>query len=630
MAATPLIYYAEDMSAPSHSRARVLSASDYRAARTCPAKLFFRKNSYLDNREGDPYAGLLADGTFMVKALARARYPQAISIDAAFSLADAARATMSALNEPYVVVANPILMSGRRWARTDLLDRQGDVVRLIDVRSRSFDGAAHIERKRFGGKGVFRGKRKPWPLVAAWVPLMEELAFKVACLRAAMPQSRIVPYLALIDTSKPAGLDNVPSFFALERNDRSLEARFLGDAATLAQLDLMTEVDCSEEVGLTADIVTAASEFFEAHLDSDLITILEEGVVRGSHCGHCEYRREGDPESGFNQCWGKLGTVSPHVLELFSVGPLTAADGMPMVESLFQAGKASLFDVPTDRLVTRDGIPGATNIRQLRQIERTRSGEPYVGPGLRSAIDALEYPLHFIDFEASRLALPYHKGMRPYGVVAFQWSCHTVDKPGADPRHSEWLNAEDIWPNESFAESLRRQVGNHGSLLTWSHFESGTLSDIAGEMRAAGRGTPDLLAWLDEVNRRIVDLEAWAKLHYYHPGMRGSTSIKVVLDALWQATPSMRSRYQQITGQGTSKDIDPYHALPPTEIAGKPQAVREGTAAIGAYQAMMYGPDKDAAGAKEGWSRLLREYCGLDTLAMVLVFEHWYSLVMNS
>lgn len=37
-------------------------------------------------------------------------------------------------------------------------------------------------------------------------------------------------------------------------------------------------------------------------------------------------------------------------------------------------------------------------------------------------IEALTGPIHCIDFETSRLALLYHRGMRPYGPVTFQWS----------------------------------------------------------------------------------------------------------------------------------------------------------------------------------------------------------------
>ena len=41
-------------------------------------------------------------------------------------------------------------------------------------------------------------------------------------------------------------------------------------------------------------------------------------------------------------------------------------------------------------------------------------------------IETLTGPIHCIDFETSRLALLYHRGMRPYGLVTFQWIAHTA------------------------------------------------------------------------------------------------------------------------------------------------------------------------------------------------------------
>ena len=41
----------------------------------------------------------------------------------------------------------------------------------------------------------------------------------------------------------------------------------------------------------------------------------------------------------------------------------------------------------------------------------------------------------FVDFETATAALPYHKGMSPYETVAFQWSCHTIRQPNAEPEH---------------------------------------------------------------------------------------------------------------------------------------------------------------------------------------------------
>ena len=50
---------------------RTLSKSDFKIARTCDAKLFFRENGYPDAREDDPYLRMLAAGGYMVEARRR-------------------------------------------------------------------------------------------------------------------------------------------------------------------------------------------------------------------------------------------------------------------------------------------------------------------------------------------------------------------------------------------------------------------------------------------------------------------------------------------------------------------------------------------------------------------------------
>jgi hypothetical protein len=42
-----------------------------------------------------------------------------------------------------------------------------------------------------------------------------------------------------------------------------------------------------------------------------------------------------------------------------------------------------------------------------------------------------------------------------------------------------------------------------------------------------------------------------------------------------------------------------------------------------AYQEMMYGEHKHDAAVRERWAALLKQYCRLDTLSMVLILEHW-------
>ena len=83
--------------------------------------------------------------------------------------------------------------------------------------------------------------------------------------------------------------------------------------------------------------------------------------------------------------------------------------------------------------------------------------------------------MHFIDFEAARIAVPHHRGMAPYGQIAFQWSCHSMAAPGAPLVHHEFLDREPSWPNERFARSLRDSIGDRGTLLVWSPFEKSVL-----------------------------------------------------------------------------------------------------------------------------------------------------------
>jgi hypothetical protein len=105
--------------------------------------------------------------------------------------------------------------------------------------------------------------------------------------------------------------------------------------------------------------------------------------------------------------------------------------------------------------------------------------------------------------------------------------------------------------------------------------------------------------------------------------MRGRTSIKVVLDALWKSDEAMRQQFESWTGSHVDASQDPYASLPPIEINGIVQEVHEGTGAMRAYQEMMYGVNKQDIGARDKWASLLKQYCALDTLSMVLILGHW-------
>lgn len=130
---------------------------------------------------------------------------------------------------------------------------------------------------------------------------------------------------------------------------------------------------------------------------------------------------------------------------------------------------------------------------------------------------------------------------------------------------------------------------------------------------------------VSDITRAIcapVDMHALCEREYLHPAMRGRTSLKRVLDAVWRDDAELRNEWPQYVGRN-GEVRDPYETLPPLVIAGVEQGVREGTGAVRAYHAMLYGVEKHDAAGRDAWRLLLLQYCELDTLAMVMVWRHW-------
>lgn len=57
-----------------------LSKSDFKIARTCATKLYYKKLGYPSARDGDEYLQFLADGVYMVEAVAKLLHPEGVEI----------------------------------------------------------------------------------------------------------------------------------------------------------------------------------------------------------------------------------------------------------------------------------------------------------------------------------------------------------------------------------------------------------------------------------------------------------------------------------------------------------------------------------------------------------------------
>lgn len=274
----------------------------------------------------------------------------------------------------------------------------------------------------------------------------------------------------------------------------------------------------------------------------------------------------------------------PHIPSGDTVYDLTAIHHRDLTRVL-DRGILSLADWPDEIPLSR---------RQRLQVETHRTGEPWVDvPHLRKFIGRLRFPLYFLDYETCQTAIPLYDGCTPWAQVPFQYSLHIVTAGGAI-EHREFLWTEPgEFPVPHLVKQLRRDIGNDGSVVVWSrNFEA----DRQREMAEALPGDAEFLLGL---NQRMVDLmEPVTSGAWMHPGFGGSASIKKVLPAVH---PELSYDTLRI-GNG-------------------------GLAAERWYQAMAGSADVLTAAEREETFSSLREYCHLDTLAMVRIWEHLRDLV---
>jgi hypothetical protein len=232
---------------------------------------------------------------------------------------------------------------------------------------------------------------------------------------------------------------------------------------------------------------------------------------------------------------------------------------------------------------TIDAIPEdfPLNETQARVRDCTLSGQAWVSPRLRDALEAVEWPLYFLDFEAAGLALPRFTGTRPYDALPFQFSCHRQAAHGVEPTHDEFLATDDTDPREALARALLEAVGSQGSIVVYSSYERQMINALASWL-------PHLADALRALPGRLFDLLPVVKNHYYHPAFRGSYSIKAVLPAL---VPTM-----------DYEDME----------------VADGMAAVRIWEQMLCCDDATARARME---QALRHYCQQDSLAMLKIRE---------
>jgi predicted RecB family nuclease len=243
------------------------------------------------------------------------------------------------------------------------------------------------------------------------------------------------------------------------------------------------------------------------------------------------------------------------------------------LQRLADEGVIDLFRLPEDLELTE---------RQERAKTSVLSNRAIVEPGLAELLDAIAWPCFYLDFETVATTLPLYEGHGCHQQVLTQFSIHRRDSLDGELRHHDYLAdaAQDC--QHDVAKALIESLEERGAILVYSSFEKKRITVLRD---ALPEFAPQLQAILD----RLVDILPLINDHVYHPGFKGSFSIKKVLPAL----------------------------VPDLSYSGL--AVRDGDTAITRFARMALG--EITGEAAQATRKQLLAYCEMDTIAMVRLHE---------
>ena len=587
----------------------ILSKTDFKVGIDCPTKLYYRKMNYSSSKEDNEYLEYLAEGGYAVGKMATLYFEEGIRIDNSTGVEQAIEQTQVELQKDSCTLFEAAFKSGNKLGVIDILIKEEEHIQLIEVKSKGYNPEKKVESQ--------------------WKELIPDIAFQKIIVEELYPNHKIECYVLAPDKSKSTSIEGLNSMFKLvdfktKNGFNFFDIVYDGSKSKLIEDQLLTKVSVDDAINKEIQGLRKDLEKLEKSISPEIKKIKTRVSKK---CFVCEYE-----QSGQKECWAHMPSSNTPLEDLYRVGSIGGIKA-PLVNQLIEEKKSSIFDIPLEAL------KGTWGERQLIQIENTKLNSEWFGPDLSETINSWKYPLHFIDFETSTSALPFHKGMKPYEMSAFQWSCHTIPYEGAEPLHTEWINLEPSFPSFKFAESLMAQIGTTGTPLMWSPHENTTLRNIYKQMDKYKYDNPALREWLEiivkfnaEKSGTLVDMAALCMKQYFHPRMKGKTSIKWTLPAVLKSNKSKRTTdwlknfSPSINLLSFDKDNhieDPYKNLPSIDILEHAETVNEGTGAMRAYEDMLFGKAKEDKTLKAAYEIALRNYCKLDTLAMLIIWEHW-------
>ncbi len=651
---------------------RYLTKSRFQLACECPTKLFYTgKSEYANQNFGDSFLLALADGGFQVGELAKCYFPSGYKIDS-LDAEQALAETNELLQSEQITIYEAAVVSGNCFIRADILVKLGNTLNLYEVKAKSYDPTVESFWNKNG------------TIAASWKSYLDDVAFQKYVITQAFPTYTISAHLILVDKSSCCPTEGLNQKFRFEKNYNGRKSIVV--SPNLSAADLTPRILCEINVDAECEQIystpnrenelelnfTQQVHIFADHYAADI----KFPPDLSTNCSSCEFYASPHDEknglkSGQKECWKeKLGWAdqdfnSPTVLDVWNFRKKT---------QLLKDNCIKMSELRKEHIDPKpDKNPGISiTQRQWLQIQKHQTSDNTVWwdrDNLRRVIDSWVYPLHFIDFETTMVAIPFNAGRRPYEGIAFQFSHHTIHEDGTIEHSGQYLNTEQgVFPNFLFLRELKIQLENdNGSIFRYSNHENTFLNTIYSQLQAndtiddrdelcdfiktisqSGSKSPE--RWVGK--RNMVDMLEILKRHYYDPATKGSNSIKQVLPAMLNSSQHLKNKYSQpIYGSAggikshnfsnwqwveivAGNVVDPYKRLPKMFQDVSDQDMRrlsdndelkDGGAALTAYARLQFEEMTDYE--RQEIRQALLRYCGLDTMAMVMIYEGWKDLL---
>tara|TARA_B100000795_G_scaffold219086_1_gene173313 strand:+ start:811 stop:2715 length:1905 start_codon:yes stop_codon:yes gene_type:complete len=620
---------------------KYLTKSRFKQGLECPIKL---TSNYKSSEKNDDFLAALADGGFQVEELSRLHYKNGVLIEKYDNDISVSK-TNNLLKKKNCIIYEAAFLNEQLFVRTDILVKAENTIKVIEVKAKSFDSTM---------ENIFL--TKAGKIKSEWKSYLFDLAFQKHVVKKSFPERKVESYLMLADKSKRASIDGLNQLFQITKNPNSRT----GIDVKVESIDDVGDpiMESRNLSGLINDIISKDIHKIHGLSFKSLVKNFTELYTNQKEINWKDYKGH-----VCRECWMEQFNISdedqlrPNIYELWA---------FRNQKKLFKSNiffldqlKKSDFDKSLDTQLSVEN-------RQWLQIEKT------VKQSLNKKVDFYldvenlkvnmldwKFPLHFIDFETCTSALPFTKGRHPYEQIAFQYSHHIIYHDGKIEHKSEYINAEPgRFPNYEFVRLLKKDLNDdYGSIFKYAPHENTILNAIYDQLIESNE--PDKNELIDFIksitnkkektklvwkgDRDMIDLWDVVKKYFYHPYMKGSNSIKVVLPTIIKISEYIKKKYSKpiVEINSTSLNfssnhvwiqdgnLDPYSSLPIpnfsqiTNPVGDINKLNNGGAALTAYAKIQY-LDMSLE-EREIIKESLLKYCELDTLAMVMIYEFFAS-----